>query len=268
MHSLIWCNQIESRRMKRVVVKVGSAVLTQDGAIALSRMQELVNFLVSLRQKYEVVLVSSGAVAGGYTKLKLDRSTIANRQALAAIGQPVLMSRYATKFQKHNIVTAQVLVTAANLNKSDDIQRVKNTVETLLNHGVIPIVNENDATATDELEVGDNDQLSAYITRHIEADMLIILSDIDAYYDADPRQNSDAKALKIVHAIEKEQLTQEMTPNNHFATGGIVTKLKAAEYLLNVDIDTFLASGFDLNDVKSFMLEGVHKGGTLFTKGE
>ncbi len=253
--------------MKRVVVKVGSAVLTQDGEIALRRMQALVNFLVELRKKYEVILVSSGAVAGGYTKLKLDRSLLANKQALAAIGQPVLMGRYAKKFEKHDIVTAQVLVTAANLNKSEDILRVRNTVETLLRNGVIPIVNENDATATDELEVGDNDQLSAYITQHTNAEMLIILSDIDAFYDSDPRKNPEAKVLKVVEHIDNEMLQQEVTPNNLFATGGIVTKLKAAAYLLEHNKKMFLASGFDLSDVKSFMLEGNHKGGTLFQKG-
>jgi len=254
--------------MKRVVVKVGSAVLTENGTIALERMQALVDFIVDLRGNYEVILVSSGAVAGGYTKLKLDRTILANKQALAAIGQPVLMSKYAKKFQKYDIVTAQVLVTAANLNKSDDIQRVKKTVETLIRNNVIPIVNENDATATDELEVGDNDQLSAYITNHTDADMLIILSDIDAYYDSDPRVHKNAKALKVVHTIPKAELSQEVTPNNLFATGGIVTKLKAAEYLLTHDKEMFLASGFDLSDVTSFMLHDNHKGGTLFTKGK
>ncbi len=254
--------------MQRVVVKVGSAVLTQDGEIALSRMQALVNFLAELREKYEVILVSSGAVAGGYTKLKLDRTALANKQALAAIGQPVLMQRYAKKFERHEIITAQVLVTAANLSKDDDIQRVRNTVETLLCNGVIPIVNENDATATDELELGDNDQLSAYITEHTDADMLIILSDIDAYYDKDPRKYEDAKILKTVNEIPHEALTQEVNPNNEFATGGIVTKLKAAAYLLEHNKKMFLASGFDLRDVKSFMLEEKHKGGTLFTPKE
>jgi len=254
--------------MQRVVVKVGSAVLTQEDEIALERIQSLVDFLVQLREKYEVILVSSGAVAGGYTQLKLDRTVISNKQALAAIGQPVLMRKYAKKFQMHDIITAQVLVTAANLNKTDDIQRVKNTVEALLKNGVVPIINENDATATDELEVGDNDQLSAYITKHTDADMLIILSDIDAFYDADPRKNSDAKVLKVVKSIDKAMLTQEVTPNNIFATGGIVTKLKAAAYLLEDKREMFLASGFNLQDVKRFMLEGKHEGGTLFTKVE
>jgi glutamate 5-kinase len=251
--------------LKRVVVKVGSAVLTQDGAIALDRMQALVNFLAELRQNNEVILVSSGAVAGGYTQIKLDRSILKNKQALAAIGQPVLMQRYARKFEKYDLITAQVLVTAANLSKVDDITRIKNTVDTLIENGVIPIVNENDATATDELVLGDNDQLSAYMTKHTGSDMLIILSDIDAYYDKDPRAHSDAKVLKVVNSIEKAELEKDVTPNNVFATGGIVTKLKAASYLLDSSIDMFLASGFDLDDVKSFMLDNIHIGGTLFT---
>jgi glutamate 5-kinase len=254
--------------MSRIVVKVGSAVLTQDGEIALERMQALVSFLADLKKENEVILVSSGAVSAGYTALKLDRTIIQNKQALASLGQPILMNKYAKKFAKYDLLCSQVLVTAANLSKLDDIQRVRNTVEVLLNNNVIPIVNENDATSTDELEVGDNDQLSAYIAKNIEADLLMILSDIDAYYDADPREESSAKVLKVVHKISEEELSKEATPNNVFATGGIVTKLKAASYLLESNIDMFLASGFNLSDARSFTLERTHKGGTLFTKGK
>ena len=250
--------------MKRVVVKVGSAVLTQNGEIALERMQSLVNFLAELKDSYEVILVSSGAVAGGYTKLKLDRSVLANKQALAAIGQPILMKKYAKKFEQYAVIVAQVLVTAANLNKQDDVQRVKNTIDTLLKNGALPIVNENDATATEELVVGDNDQLSAYIAKISGADMLVILSDIDGYYNKDPRKYTDAKILKVVNSISQEELQKEVTPNNVFATGGIVTKLKAASYLMQNSISMFLASGFELDDVKSFLLKNTHKGGTLF----
>jgi glutamate 5-kinase len=250
----------------RIVVKVGSAVLTQDGKIALKRMQALVDFLAELRKTKDVILVSSGAVAGGYTRIKLDRNILKNKQALAAIGQPVLMQEYSKKFEHYGMIAAQVLVTAANLNKDDDITRVKNTIDTLIENGVIPIVNENDATATDELELGDNDQLSAYIAKSTNADMLIILSDIDAYYDDDPRKNRDAKVLKVVNEIAKEELQKDVTPNNVFATGGIVTKLKAASYLLENGISMFLASGFDLSDVKSFTLDNKHLGGTLFTR--
>ena len=252
--------------MKRVVVKVGSAVLTQDGAIALERMQALVDFLAELKKDNEVILVSSGAVSAGYTLLELDRSVVENKQALASLGQPVLMNKYTNKFTKHKLLCSQVLVTAANLNKSDDTKRIKNTIDTLLKNGVIPIVNENDATSTEELEVGDNDQLSAYITQETNSDLLIILSDIDAYYNHDPRTNTDAKALKIVHEISDEELSRDATPNDVFATGGIVTKLKAANYLLERDKQMFLASGFDLSAVKSFILNATHSGGTLFTK--
>jgi glutamate 5-kinase len=190
--------------MQRIVIKVGSAVLTQNDSIALERMKALVDFIAELKKEYEVILVSSGAVAAGYTKLKLDRSELKNKQALAAIGQPVLMKKYAKKFEKHNVIVAQVLVTAANLKKSDDIQRVKNTIDTLLENGVLPIVNENDATATEELVVGDNDQLSAYIANISASDMLVILSDIDGYYDKDPRKHSDAEVLKVVTSISQE----------------------------------------------------------------
>lgn len=253
--------------MKRVVVKVGSAVLTQNDAIALQRMKMLVDFLVELRESNEVILVSSGAVAAGYTELKLDRSVLQNKQALASIGQPILMNKYSKKFGMHNILTAQVLVTAANLQRDDEIQRIKDTVDTLLSNGVIPIINENDATSTKELVVGDNDQLSAYITKHTDSDLLIILSDIDAYYDKDPRQNSDAKILKIVNSIDEKELEKEATPHGAFATGGILTKLKAANYLLTHNKEMVLSSGYDLSDIKSLMLQNRHVGGTIFTKG-
>jgi glutamate 5-kinase len=252
--------------MRRVVVKVGSAVLTQNDAIALERMKNLVDFLAELRKNNEVILVSSGAVAAGYTALKLDRGILQNKQALASIGQPILMNKYAKKFAQHNILTAQVLVTAANFNDDDECRRIKDTVDTLLSNGVIPIINENDATTTKELVVGDNDQLSAYVAKHTDSNLLIILSDIDAYYDKDPRKFTDAKILKIVNSIDENELQKEATPNCAFATGGILTKLKAANYLLVHGIDMVLTSGYDLSDIKSLMLQNRHIGGTIFTK--
>lgn len=250
----------------RIVVKVGSAVLTQDGDIALERMQNLVDFLVKLKKENEVILVSSGAVSAGFTLLPLDRSIIQNKQALASLGQPILMKKYTQKFAKYDMLCSQVLITDANLNEIDEVKRVKNTIDILLENGVIPIVNENDATSTHELEIGDNDQLSAFITKKTDADLLIILSDIDAYYDDDPHINADAKVLKVVNEISEEELNREATPNDVFATGGIVTKLKAADYLLKHGKKMFLASGFDLSDAESFALNATHNGGTLFTK--
>ncbi len=254
--------------MRRIVVKVGSAVLTEDNKVALKRMRALVAFIAELKHDNEVVLVSSGAVSAGYTALKLDRTILSNKQALAAIGQPILLGKYAQKFLPFNIITSQVLVTASNLNKTEDTRRINKTIDTLLENNILPIINENDATATDELEVGDNDQLSAFIAKDIGADLLIILSDIDAYYNCDPRAHIHAEVIKVVNTISEEELNSNTTPNNIFATGGIVTKLKAAAYLLEENIDTFLASGFDLRDAKSFALDATHIGGTLFTKAQ
>lgn len=253
--------------MRRIVLKVGSAVLTEQNRIARDRMQNLVDLIARLKERYEVILVSSGAVAAGYTELKLDKSVLANKQALASIGQPLLMNRYKRKFERYGLHTAQVLVTAVNFNTDSQVDKVKNTIETLLEHNVVPIINENDATAVEELVVGDNDQLSAYAAHHFDADMLIILSDIDAYYDKDPHAHEDAMVLKVVHAIARNELEREVTPHGSFATGGIVTKLKAADFMLRHGRSAFLASGFDLSDAESFLLRGEHRGGTLFTPG-
>ena len=252
--------------MKRIVIKVGSAVLSEHNRISKDRLYALVEFIAKLKDKYDVLLVSSGAVSAGYTELKLDKSILANKQALASIGQPLLMRKYKNRFEKYNILIAQVLVTSSNFTYSEQESRVKSTIETLLENGVLPIINENDATATKELELGDNDQLSAIVATHLNADLLVILSDIDAYYDGNPSKNKDAKRVKIVTEISKEELNQDVTPNNTFATGGIVTKLKAADIVLKKNIDMFLASGFDLSDVSSFLLENKHLGGTLFTR--
>ncbi|MFC2074373.1 glutamate 5-kinase [Campylobacterota bacterium] len=250
--------------MRRIVIKVGSAVLTEQNRIARERMQNLVDLIAKLRATYEIILVSSGAVAAGYTELKLDKSVLANKQALAAIGQPLLMNRYKKKFEAYDFIVAQVLVTASNFNTPVQVESAKDTINTLIEKGVLPIINENDATAIDELVLGDNDQLSAYTAYHFDADMLVILSDIDAYYDKDPRQHEDAKVLKEVSHIKQSELDAVVTPNHSFATGGIVTKLKAADFLLSKSKSMFLASGFDLSDVESFLLNGEHQGGTLF----
>lgn len=254
--------------MKRLVVKVGSAVLSEQNRIAKDRMQALVDFIAKLKMQYEVILVSSGAVAAGYTELKLDKKILANKQALASIGQPILMNKYRKMFEHHHLIPSQILVTAANFNTLEESQKAKDTIETLLSHNVVPIINENDATATEELVLGDNDQLSAYAAHHFGADLLVILSDIDAYYDKDPRAYSDAKVRSRVEIITQEELIMEVTPNHNFATGGIVTKLKAADFLLKRKGAMFLASGFDLSDAHSFLVDHVHKGGSLFSSSD
>ncbi len=250
---------------ERIVIKVGSHVLTQDGTVAKERMLALVQLIAELKaNKYEVILVSSGAVAAGFTLLPLDRSTVANRQALAAIGQPLLLKMYQEKFAKFGLLCSQVLLSAEIFELEAQKLHAKVAVDTLLDNGVVPIINENDTVSIEELVFGDNDRLSAHVAHHFEAKLLVILSDIDALYDKDPNRYDDASRRAVVTHITQEELNAEHTPNNAFATGGIVTKLQSADFLMKRGREMFLASGFDLGDVKALLVDGEHVGGTLF----
>ncbi len=251
--------------MKRVVVKVGTHVLSEQNSLCGERIYNLVSFLVALMEKHEVILVSSGAVAAGHPILKLDKKILHNRQAIAAVGQPQLMSIYNTTLEKFGKSGAQLLLTADDFDSRKRCFHAKCTIDTLLENKILPIINENDATAIDELLFGDNDQLSSRVAYYFGADLLILLSDIDGYYDKDPHKYEDAKMRKVVHDIDPSELEVDKSANFAFATGGIVTKLKAANFLLERGKSMFIASGFDLKDVKSYMLDGVHLGGTLFT---
>jgi glutamate 5-kinase len=252
--------------MKRVVIKVGSAVLTQDGKLSLDRLTNLVDFIAILSKNYSIVLVSSGAVAAGFTLLQLDKNIVQNKQALASIGQALLLETYRVKFAKHNLLCSLILLEASIFKDKNRLTHMNNTINILLKNNVIPIVNENDVTAIDELVFGDNDQLSAYLTNHINAFLLIILSDIDGYYSDNPKINPNSKILKYVSSIPKIKLEEYCTANSEFATGGIVTKLKAATYLLDNNKEMFLSNGFDLTNIKKYMLENIHESGTLFAK--
>ena len=251
--------------MKRVVIKVGSHVLTENGSIAKPRMLALVALIAELKKNgYEVILVSSGAVSAGYTQLQLDRSIVANKQALAAIGQPYLLKMYQEKFEKFGLLCSQVLLSADVFKYKEHVDHAKNAIDTLLQNNVVPIINENDTVSIEELVFGDNDRLSAHVAHYFDASLLVILSDIDAFYDKDPNKYPDAKRRAVVHSLDEDELNAAHTPNNEFATGGIVTKLQSADFLMKQGRAMFLASGFDLGDVSSFLLKGEHKGGTLF----
>jgi glutamate 5-kinase len=253
-------------KKRRIVIKVGSAILSQNGELVQNRIEKLSNFIQELMINNEVILVSSGAVSAGYTILKLDKTKLANKEALASIGQPLLMSIYKENFQKFGINVAQILITEDDLDSMKCINNAKNTINTLLENQVLPIINENDSVAIKELLFGDNDQLSAHVCYHFDGDLLVILSDIDGYYDKNPKDFKDAKIRKIVNHIKDEELQLEYNPNNEFATGGIVTKLKAANFLLENNKQMFLANGFDLSDIKEYLLNNNHKKGTLFCK--
>jgi len=252
--------------MQRIVIKVGSHVLTEKGTIAKERMLALVELVAQLKKSsYEVILVSSGAVAAGFTQLPLERSSVANKQALAAIGQPFLLKMYQEKFAKFDLLCSQILLSAEVFDSRKSTAHAKVAIDTLLANDVVPIINENDTVSVEELVFGDNDRLSAHVTHYFNAGMLVILSDIDAFYDKDPNCYKDAKRRAVVKEIMEEELMAEHTPNNEFATGGIVTKLQSADFLMRHGREMFLASGFELSDVKSLLIEGRHLGGTLFT---
>ena len=250
---------------ERIVIKVGSHVLTENGGIAKRRMLSLVELIAELKElDYEVILVSSGAVAAGYTQLPLDRGLVANRQALAAIGQPLLLKMYQEKFGIFDVICSQVLLSADVFESSEHVSHAKNAIDTLLSNSVVPIINENDTVSIEELVFGDNDRLSAHVAHYFDAKMLVILSDIDAFYDKDPNQYTDAKRRAVVDILQEDELNAEHTPNHQFATGGIVTKLQSADFLMKHGKEMFLASGFHLSDVKAFLIDKEHKGGTLF----
>ncbi len=254
-------------KYKKIVIKVGSHVLTQKGSVAKIRMLALVQLIAHLKNnQYQVILVSSGAVSAGYTKIKLDRNILANKQALASIGQAYLMKMYQEKFAIFDLMCSQVLLSADVFDSQKHISHAKDAIDTLLKNGVIPIINENDTVSVDELVFGDNDRLSAHVAHYFDADLLVILSDIDAFYDKDPNKHPDAKRRAIVNHITQEELDAKHTPNNEFATGGIVTKLQSAHFLMENNRDMFLASGFDLSNIKNYLIDGVHNGGTLFRK--
>lgn len=252
--------------MKRLVIKVGTAVLTENNELAINRLNNLVDFIAKLKneKKYEVILISSGAVGAGYTVLQLDKKEISNRQALAAIGQPLLLRHYKKKFREHGIKCAQMLLIENDFDSRKRTKNAQNVMEILLKNDILPILNENDVIANDELLFGDNDQLAAHSAYYFNADMLAILSDIDGYYNKNPREFDDAVLQKEIFEIDEESLTMTHTPNSEFATGGIVTKLKAAKFLMERDIQMYLSSGFDLTNAYEFLVDENHKSGTIF----
>ena len=175
------------------------------------------------------------------------------------------MKTYQEMFEEFDINVAQMLFIADDFDSRKRSKNAKNVMEILLENGVVPIINENDVIATEEL-IGDNDQLAAYVTYYFDANMLAILTDIDGYYNKNPREFSDAKLQKIVNEISQDELEKIPSANSKFATGGIVTKLKAADFLMQKNIPMYLSSGFDLTNAYDFLVENNHKSGTIFRK--
>lgn len=258
------------KNIKRLVVKVGTSSLTYEtGKINIKKIESLVRVISDLANRgVQVVLVSSGAVGAGVGKLNLPErpAGIREKQALAAIGQATLVSIYDKFFSEYGHNTAQVLLTKFILDDEERYQNTKNTFEKMFEYGVIPIVNENDVISTYELEFGDNDTLSAYIAALVEADLLVILSDIDGLYDKNPAENSDAKLIPVVERVDAKIEALAGGAGSRRGTGGMITKLKAAEIVNPLGIDMIITNGSAPEKIYD-IFEGKQVG-TLFKKNE
>lgn len=251
----------------RIVIKVGSSTLTHDsGAINLSRVDKLCQIIADLlNQHKEVVLVSSGAIAVGVSKLKLSERPKSTRekQAAAAVGQGELMHLYSKFFSEYGHIVAQILLTKDVVEEDKKRTNVINTFESLLHKGILPIVNENDTVATDEIEFGDNDSLSALVATLIDADLLILLSDIQGLYEADPKTHPEANLIPLVEKLDDSVWAKAGGAGSTRGTGGMTTKLKAAQIATSCGIDMVIALG-EKPEIITQILQGENVG-TLFT---
>jgi len=234
------------RRARRVVVKIGSQILFSADGIEEARLKGLVRDLAELHnQRKEVIVVSSGAIAAGMTRLgrKERPKTIPEKQALAAVGQIKLMALYERSFSRFEKSVAQVLLTHEDLANRQRYINAKHTFQMLLELSIIPIVNENDTVAVEEMKFGDNDHLSALVATMLGADLLVILSDVEGVYDCDPRAHNDACLIPLVEDIRavREKIIGETLST--YGTGGILTKIGAAEKAAAAGIPTVITSG-------------------------
>ena len=231
----------------KLVVKIGTSTLTHvTGCLNIRRIEALVKALADLANAgNEVILVSSGAIAMGVGKLNLGERPreIAGKQAAAAVGQCELMYTYDKLFAEYNRTVAQILLTADDLEVPERHKKFENTMEQLLAWRVLPIINENDTVSTNEIRIGDNDTLGAIVAASVKADLLVLLSDIDGLYDSDPHQNPDAHLIPEVRELTEEILTLGGGAGSARGTGGMATKLHAAQIATAAGCDMIILNG-------------------------
>lgn len=219
---------------KRIVIKVGSSTLTGGAGTSLngSAVTKLVDVVANLKgQGKEVIIVTSAAIAAGMAPLGLtERPTdLATQQASASVGQGLLIAKYSAEFTRHNIVASQVLVTGDDLARDLHKENAKRTLLRLLELGVVPIINENDSVGTEEIRLGDNDRLAALVLQLIGADLLVLVSDIDALYDAPPTQSGANRIAKVTNFADLSDIEIGGVGTSGVGSGGMVTKIQAAE---------------------------------------
>ncbi len=233
----------------RIVIKLGTSTLAhKTGRLNIRRVEELCKVISDLKNAgNEIIIVSSGAIGMGVGKLSLsERPTdIPTKQAAAAVGQCELMYTYDKLFSEYNHTVAQILITGEDIEHTDRCNNFENTMRRLLELGAIPIINENDSIATNEIVIGDNDTLGAIVATTLNADLLILLSDIDGLFTADPRKNKDAVLLHTVNEITPEIESMTGGAGSSLGTGGMATKINAAKIANEKGVDMIIANGSD-----------------------
>ena len=231
----------------RAVIKIGTSTLTYaNGCVNIRRIEALCKIVSDLMNAgHEMILVSSGAIGMGVGKLRLGErpNDIAGKQACAAVGQCELMYTYDKLFAEYNHTVAQLLLTAPDLACDDRRGKFENTMARLLELGVLPIINENDTVATEEIEFGDNDTLAAKIAVAVKADLLVLLSDIDGLYSADPHKDKNARLIPEVKEITDDILALAGDAGSSLGTGGMQTKIRAAKIATDAGCDMVIANG-------------------------
>ncbi|MBR3751540.1 MAG: glutamate 5-kinase [Ruminiclostridium sp.] len=234
---------------QRIVVKIGTSTLAHHtGLLNIRRVEELCKVLSDLKNAgHEIILVSSGAIGMGVGKLSLPHrpEDTPTKQAAAAVGQCELMYTYDKLFTEHNHTVAQILLTAYDVDHPDRFENFKNTMHRLLDLKALPIINENDTVATEELGIGDNDTLGAIVAVSMEADLLILLSDIDGLYTADPHTHPEATLIAEIPEITRDLWDLAGGAGSGLGTGGMTTKLQAASICVNSGCDMVIANGAD-----------------------
>lgn len=247
------------KNIKRIVVKVGTSSLSyKNGRMNFQRIAQFAYVLSALRNRnLEIVLVSSGAIGVGAGRLGMVEkpTNLAKKQALAAIGQAELMKIYQKFFEEYNQIVAQVLLTKDIMTVPARHNNAQNTLQKLLSMGIIPIINENDTISTYEIEFGDNDTLSANVATLVQADLLILMSDVEGLYSADPKKQKNAEIIRSVEKITDKIEKLATGTDSSFATGGMITKLSAAKICAGANIDTLIVDGSN-PDIIFDILEG------------
>ncbi|HLP17028.1 MAG TPA: glutamate 5-kinase, partial [Bacteroidota bacterium] len=246
-----------------IVIKIGTALLADKTAgINLRRIDALARHVAQLRSLgHHVAIVSSGAIGAGVAALKLKERprTIPDKQATASIGQPLLMEAYINAFRAHNRIVSQILLTKDDFVNRTRYLNAKNTFTSLLRKGIVPIINENDTVAVEEIKLGDNDNLSAMVANLIEADVLIILSDIDGLFSDDPSRDPDAVLIPVVEKITPAVEKLAKGSGSELATGGMATKIQAAKRCVSSGIAMIIANGRNM-DVLGHIVSGSFTG--------